>query len=173
MPTFAHKVQVAKELCRELMAVGFGPFFGTPSGALSPFYSALENHDGLLVVARDDNAVGVAAGASLAGQFPVVLMQSSGLGQSINAMASLVVPYRIPMLLVVSQRGAYREATRENMIMGRLTEPILDGLGIEAVALDPEARPTRQVNQLRDIVRGQLRPAALLVPPTAFGGRSS
>jgi sulfopyruvate decarboxylase subunit alpha len=172
MPTFAQKVQVAKELCRELMAVGFGPFLGTPSSLLSPFYSALEKHPGLLVVARDDNAIGVAAGASLAGQYPVVLMPSSGLGQSIAAIASLVVPYRIPMLLVVSLRGADPEATKENMIMGRLTEPLLDGLGIDAVTLDPDTRPTKQVNRLRDIVRTQLRPAALLIPPTAFGGRS-
>jgi sulfopyruvate decarboxylase subunit alpha/phosphonopyruvate decarboxylase len=172
MPTFAQKVQVAKELCRELMAVGFGPFLGTPSGILSPFYSALSNHDSLLIVARDDNAIGVAAGASLAGQYPVVLMESSGLGQSVTAIASLVVPYRIPMLLVVSSRGANPEATKENLIMGRLTEPLLDGLGIEGITLDPDVRPSKQVNRLRDIVRGQLRPAALLVPQTAFGGRT-
>ena len=124
------------------------------------------------MVAREDNAVGIAAGTSLAGQYPVVLMQSSGLGQSIAAIASLVVPYRIPMLLVVSLRVANLEATKENMIMGRLTEPLLDGLGIEAITLDPDTRPTRQVTRLRDIVRRQLRPAALLIPPAALGGRS-
>jgi sulfopyruvate decarboxylase subunit alpha len=171
MPTFAQKVLLAKELCRELMAVGFSPFLGSPSGILSPFYAALEQHRGLLIVSRDDNAIGVAAGASLAGQYPVVLMPSSGLGQSVAAIASLVVPYRIPMLLVVSLRGANPEAGRDNMIMGRLTEPLLDGLGIEAVTLQPDVRPTKQVNRLRDIVRGQLRPAALLVPPAAIGGR--
>jgi sulfopyruvate decarboxylase subunit alpha len=172
MPKFAQKVQVARELCRELMAVGFRPFLGTPSGILSPFYSALERHDSLLIVARDDNAIGVAAGASLAGQYPVVLMESSGLGQSVTAIASLVVPYRIPMLLVVSSRGENPEATKENLIMGRLTEPLLDGLGIEGVTLDPDVRPSKQVNRLRDIVRGELRPAALLVPPEALGGRT-
>jgi sulfopyruvate decarboxylase subunit alpha/phosphonopyruvate decarboxylase len=153
------------------MAVGFGPFLGTPNGILSPFYAALENHEGLLVVAREDNAVGVAAGASLAGQYPAVLMASAGLGQAVGAIASLVVPYRIPMLLVVASRAIDPEATRENMIMGRLTEPLLDGLGIETVVLDVDARPSRQVNRLRDIVRGELRPAALLVPANALGGR--
>ncbi|HEU5475373.1 MAG TPA: hypothetical protein VFV67_32420 [Actinophytocola sp.] len=169
MPTYAQRVAVAKELCRELMAVGFGPFLGSPSTILSPFYAALDKHRGLLVVARDDNAIGVAAGASLAGQYPVVLMPSSGLGQSVAAIASLVVPYRIPMLFVVSLRGGNPEASRDSMIMGRLTEPLLDGLGIEAIPLDPEIRPTRQVNRLRDIVRGQSRPAALLVPPDTLG----
>lgn len=171
MATFAQKVQVAKELCKELMAVGFGPFLGTASSILSPFYSALDNQRGLLIISRDDNAIGVAAGAALAGNYPVVLMPSSGLGEAVTAIASLAVPYRIPMLLVVSLRAASPEATQENMIMGRLTEPLLDGLGIEAVMFDPDARPTKQVNRLRDIVRTQLRPAALLVPPTAFGGR--
>jgi sulfopyruvate decarboxylase subunit alpha len=172
MPTYAHKVQAAKELVQELMAVGFGPFFGTPNTILSPFYTALQKNHRLLIVARDDNAIGVAAGTSLAGQYPVVLMPSSGLGQSVAAIASLVVPYRIPMLLMVGLRSANPEATRENMIMGRLTEPLLEGLGIDAVTLDPDVRPTKQVNRLREIIRGQLRPAALLIPPTAFGGRS-
>jgi sulfopyruvate decarboxylase subunit alpha len=170
MPTFAQKVQVAKELCRELMAVGFGPFLGTPNGLLSPFYSALDNHE-VLVVAREDNAVGVAAGASLAGQYPVVLMASAGLGQAVGAIASLVVPYRIPMLLIVAARPIDPEATRENLIMGRLTEPLLDGLGVEAVVLNPEVRPSRQVNRLRDIVRGEHRPAALMIPANTLRGR--
>ena len=113
MPTFAQKVQVARELCRELMAVGFRPFLGTPSGILSPFYSALERHDSLLIVARDDNAIGVAAGASLAGQYPVVLMEISGLGQSVTVIASLVVYRRIssgPSVSFAQSRASCRES---------------------------------------------------------------
>src|SRR3712207_8855986 len=78
---------VAADLCAALVEAGFGPYFGTPCGILAPLYAAVERRPGLLTVAREDNAVGIAAGASLAGRYPVVLMQNSGLGQSVNALA--------------------------------------------------------------------------------------
>ncbi|MEV4870595.1 thiamine pyrophosphate-binding protein [Streptomyces syringium] len=146
----------------------FGPFFGTPCGILSPLYERLESESGLRTVSREDNAVGIAAGAAMAGRSPVVMMQNSGLGQSINALASLVVPYEIPMLLIVSLRGIQPDTTQENLAMGRLTEPLLSDLGIPAERLQAD-RLAAQVDWARETVCVQRRPAALLVPPTLFG----
>jgi sulfopyruvate decarboxylase TPP-binding subunit len=79
---------VAASLADELLDHGFSPFYGTPCGILAPLYAALEDKSDLLTVPREDTAIGVAAGAAAAGQLPVVLMQNSGLGQSVNAAAS-------------------------------------------------------------------------------------
>lgn len=163
---------VAGELCAELVVAGFGPFLGTPCGILSPMFTALDEFAGILTVAREDNAVGIAAGASLAGRLPVVLMQNSGFGQSINAIASLVEPYRIPMLFVISMRGTDPDPTQENLVMGRLTEPLLAQLGVEAVTVDPDEPPAPRVERVHRIVAVDRRPAALLVPPAAFGWRA-
>lgn len=157
------------QLADALASAGFAPCFGTPCGILAPLYAALQDRPGLLTVAREDNAVGMAVGAALAGRTHVVLMQNSGLGQSVNALASLVVPYRIPVLLVVSVRGAEGDPTPENQVMGRLTEPLLSGLGVHAERLDPAAAGA-QVARLRRIVREQ--PAALLVQPGDMGWRA-
>jgi sulfopyruvate decarboxylase subunit alpha/phosphonopyruvate decarboxylase len=162
----------AGELCTELVAAGFGPFVGTPCGILSPMFTALEDQAGLLTVTREDSAVGIAAGASLAGRFPVILMQNSGFGQCVNALASLVTPYRIPMLFVISMRGTYPDPTQENLVMGRLTEPLLESLGVEAVTLGPDAPAALWVERVRQIVAEERRPAALLVPPALFGWRA-
>lgn len=160
---------VAEQVAEDLVAAfGLGPFYGTPCGILAPLYQALEERTELLTIAREDNAVGVAAGAALAGGHPVVLMQNSGLGQSVNALASLVVPYRIPMLLVISVRGVSPDPTQENAAMGKLTEPLLASLGIEALTLTAAG----QTAPLRRIVREERQPAALLVPPHAFGWRA-
>lgn len=147
---------------------GFGPFFGTPCGILAPFYERVEQDSGLHTVPREDNAVGMAAGAAMAGRSPVVMMQNSGLGQSLNALASLVVPYEIPMLLIVSLRGVLPDRTSENLVMGRLTEPLLNDCGIPTEQLRAD-RLDAQVDRARDLVCGQRRPAALLVPPALFG----
>lgn len=164
-------VGLADELSEGLVHRGFGPFYGTPCGILAPLFTAIDQRAGLLPVVREDNAVGMAAGAALAGRAPVVLMQNSGLGQSVNALASLVVPYGLAMLLIVSLRGVAPDPTQENLMMGRVTEPLLGSLGIETATLDAVTGLPEQTAWAHKVVVRQGRPAALLVPPTAFGWR--
>ncbi|MEU1885867.1 thiamine pyrophosphate-binding protein [Micromonospora sp. WMMD987] len=158
----------ASALSDALLEREFAPFFGTPCGILAPLYSRLEATANLWTVSREDNAVGVAAGAAMAGRSPVVLMQNSGLGQSVNALASLVVPYRIPMLLIVSLRGVPPDFTTENIVMGRLTEPLLREAGIPTVHLEEE-NLAAQADWAGRLVVERRQPAALLVPPALLG----
>lgn len=157
MTAFVKAGDVARELCNELVSADFGPFFGTPR-SLTPLHNALHGHVGILTVAREETAIGIAAGTSLAGRFPVVLMEHPGLGASANAIANLVLPYRIPMLLIVGLTG---EAG-----VGEL----LGGLGIESVSLEMTEPLGTQVEEVNTIVQRRLQPAALLVPPAVFGG---
>lgn len=160
----------AQALSAALRHHGFSPFFGTPCGILAPLYELLQSQGGLTTVVREDNAVGVAAGSAMAGRSPVVLMQNSGLGQSVNAMASLVAPYGIPMLFVIGMRSTDADSTGENEVMGRLTETLLSASGIPSARLDgPSLR--NHVTWCHDLVVQQRRPAALLVPPAFFGWR--
>lgn len=164
-------VDAAQELTAGLVQRGFGPYYGTPCGILSRLLEVIQETAELQTVPREDNAVGLAAGAALAGRCPVVLMQNSGLGQSVNALASLVSPYRLAMLLVVSLRGVDPDPTQENLVMGRLTEPLLEGLGLPTLTLDAAGDITAQVDWITAMVQDLRRPAALLIPPNAFGWR--
>jgi sulfopyruvate decarboxylase subunit alpha len=157
---------VADAIAGELTARQFGPFLATPCGVLAPLLDAFGPN--LITVSREETAVGVAAGAALAGRRPVVLMQNSGFGASVNALASLIKPYAIPILLVVSLRGVTPDATTENLAMGTMTVPILDLLGIAHRTLDPD-RYGDQVAWASAELSTRRRPAALLVPPTTFG----
>ncbi|MGW5052686.1 thiamine pyrophosphate-binding protein [Actinokineospora sp. NPDC004072] len=161
----------AAGLCAALTACGFGPFYGTPCGILAPLYRVAEERAALLTVPREDNAVGMAAGAALAGRRPVVLMQNSGLGHSVNALASLVIPYRLPILLVISLRGVAGDPTEENQVMGRATAPLLAALGVGSAVVDP-ADPAPQVAWAARAVRQGGRAAALLITPSGFGWRA-
>lgn len=118
-------------------------------------------------MSREDNALALAAGCALAGRSPVALMQNSGLGQAVNVLASLVVPYRIPLLLVVSLRGTPPDTTAENLGMGRLTTTVLTDLGLLHEALAP-GRDDEQVASAAREVHERARPFALLVPPAHF-----
>jgi sulfopyruvate decarboxylase subunit alpha len=162
----------AAEIAADLIAEGFGPYFGTPCGVLGPLYEVLQRRAGLLTVPREDNAVGIAVGAALAGRHPVVLMQNSGLGQSVNAIASLVTPYRIPLLFVVSLRGVEPDTTQENATMGRLTEPLLAALDVPTALLQSGHGLAAEIRWARRMVRDTRTAAALLVPPVLFGWRA-
>src|SRR5262245_9299782 len=97
----------APEFVRALADAGFDFFAGVPCSLLKGLVSALEagKRAHYVSATREDSAIGMAAGAWMAGRTPMVLMQNSGLGVSVNALASLSTMYEIPTLLVISWRG--------------------------------------------------------------------
>ncbi|MEU4678472.1 hypothetical protein [Micromonospora sp. NPDC023737] len=160
-------LQVADTVATSLAIRVSGPFYFTPDGLQAPLLKRLAELVPTKNVVREDTAVAMAAGACLAGRTPVVLMQNSGLGQSVNALASLVLPYRLAMLLVVGMRGTELDTTEENLVMGAITEQLLAAMGIPAHRCgesDPESDVTAA---LADVDAG--RTAALLIKPGLFG----
>jgi sulfopyruvate decarboxylase subunit alpha len=81
-------------------------------------------------VTREEEGVGLCTGAWMAGRRPALLMQNSGLGNCINALASLDFLYAIPLLMIISHRGGKGEPIIGQMPMGQLTVPLLDAMQI-------------------------------------------
>src|SRR4030095_9399490 len=79
---------------------------------------------------REDVAVGLAAGAWFASRRPAVLMQNSGLGTSLNALASLSLMYGLPVLLLVTWRGYAGKDAPEHLLMGEISPGLLDMMRI-------------------------------------------
>lgn len=87
-------------------------------------------------VTREEEGFGVCAGAFLAGKKPAILMQNSGLGNSVNVLASLYQLYRIPILMIISHRGTTGEFMSAQVPMGNATPRVLDALKV--VYLNPQ-----------------------------------
>jgi sulfopyruvate decarboxylase subunit alpha len=170
MTNFVQHIDMAEELCDELIAAGFTPFVSTQSDTVSPLQEALADRIGVIVVPRDDNAIGIAAGVSLAGGCPAVLLSHAGLSGCSDAIASLVAPHQTPLLLVVSLG---EPAADGGPTPRRLTELLMSELGIQSVTIEPTARTAAKVRLVREIVREHLRPAALLVPLDTDGWTST
>ncbi|HET7317642.1 MAG TPA: sulfopyruvate decarboxylase subunit beta [Nitrospirota bacterium] len=83
-----------------------------------------------LPLTREEEGVGICAGAALAGKRPAVFVQSSGIGNMINALLSLTGFYQLPLALFVSRRGIYKEKIEAQMPMGERLPSILAGSGI-------------------------------------------
>lgn len=114
-----------------LLAAGFDFFTGVPCSLVGPVIADLERRGIYLGETREDAALGVAAGAYLGGRLPVVIMQNSGLGVSLNALGSLHILYRLPCLLLITWRGYQGKDAPEHLVMGRVLPQLLDLFDIE------------------------------------------
>jgi len=83
-----------------------------------------------LSLTREEEGVGICAGTALAGRRPALFVQSSGLGNMINALLSLTQFYELPLAIFVSRRGVYQEKIEAQFPMGRMLPGMLAGAGI-------------------------------------------
>ena len=113
-------------------------------------------------VTREEEGVGLCAGAWMGGKRTSLLMQNSGLGNSINALASLDFLYEIPLLMIISHRGSVGETIAGQIPMGQLTPKLLDAMAIPRFSpLPTEAEET--VAQAWRLSSEQRRPVAVLL----------
>jgi sulfopyruvate decarboxylase alpha subunit len=92
----------------------------------------------LVGVHREEEAVGILSGLFLGNQRGAMLIQSSGLGNTLNALGSLAMAYHIPFPLLVSLRGELGEFNPAQLHMGRAVPGCLDALNIRHVTLHSE-----------------------------------
>jgi phosphonopyruvate decarboxylase len=139
---------------------------GVPCSLVEDVIAVLQAHPRVAYVPaiREDAAVGVAAGAWLGGRRPAVLMQNSGLGTSLNALASLSLLYGLPALLVVTWRGWRGDDAPEHILTGEITPRLLDLLGIPHRVLTV-ASLDDDIAWATEEMDARMQPVALLVPP--------
>lgn len=138
----------ATGVCAGVHAAGSRHVVYVPDNPLSHVVRAFEQDrpDVRLVLAtREEEAFGIAAGLYLAGARPAVMLQSSGLGNSLNAITSLLLPYQIPVLMILSMRGDASEWNAAQVPMGRALPSILDAMAVPHVTADEAERVERLV----------------------------
>ncbi len=112
---------------------------------------------------KEEEGVGISAGAHLAGRKSAMLMQNHGLLTSINGIVSLAQLYRIPLLMLISYRGEMGERDPWQTEGGLVTERVLDALGIIYRKMSDPALVARDVRQAQTLAESSLRPVALLL----------
>ena len=120
---------------------------------------------------REEECVGYAAGQRIAGRRPVVLMQSSGLGNALNAIGSLAVPYRLGLPLVVSMRGTLGEANPSQVPLGRAASSLLGTLGIQSFPVHSAAVAEQVTAGVTTLAFEAGECAAVILEPELGGGR--
>ncbi len=82
-----------------------------------------------VVLTTEEEGIGLAAGAWLGGMTSVLLMQSSGVGNLVNALGMVQV-CRFPLVMIVTMRGEQGEFNPWQVPMGRSTPQVLEAMGV-------------------------------------------
>jgi sulfopyruvate decarboxylase subunit alpha len=117
----------------------------------------------LVRLAKEEEGVGISAGAHFAGVKSAMLMQNHGFLASINAIVSFAQLYRMPLLMLISYRGHFGERDPWQTQGGSATEPLLQALGIPYSFLDDPAKVEKRIAEAQTLAYSRLHPVALLL----------
>jgi sulfopyruvate decarboxylase alpha subunit len=134
-----------------------------PDNVLTPLIKgvASDNYFTSINATREDEAIGTVAGAWMGGIKGAVLMQTSGFAVIPNALASLIVPYQIPAIIVVSERGTLGEFNIGQVMVSRILRPTLDTLGVVHHTLSDETT-------MRFVLDSSIKQAITTQSPVVF-----
>ena len=117
----------------------------------------------LVRLAKEEEAVGISAGAHFAGVKSAMLMQNHGFMASINGIVSFAHLYKIPLLMLISYRGSFGERDPWQTQGGNVTEPLLRALGIPYFFLDAADSVKKRIRQAQTLAESSLQPVAVLL----------
>lgn len=148
-------------------ARGFRRYVGVPCSFLTPFINYVINDDSLAYVsaANEGDAVAIGAGAALGGEQTVVMMQNSGLGNAVSPLTSLTWVFRIPVLLIITHRGAPGlKDEPQHELMGSITGSMLDEMRIPWEAFPANAADIEPaLNRAATLLAREQRPFAFIM----------
>jgi sulfopyruvate decarboxylase subunit alpha len=117
----------------------------------------------LIEVAKEEEAIGIAAGAHFAGKPNLLLMQNHGFLAAINGIVSLSLLYRVPLCMLIAHRGHMGEPYPWHTQGGIVTEPVLRALGVPfEYARDPH-KVGKQIREAHTYSLSSLSPVALML----------
>ena len=114
-------------------------------------------------LAKEEEGVGISAGAHLAGVKSAMLMQNHGFLASVNGIVSCAQLYRIPLLMLISHRGEFGERDPWQTEGGGVTEHVLDALRIPRIQLDRQDHVAQRLAKAQTLSLSASRPVAVLL----------
>lgn len=111
-----------------------------PDGGHAPLIRACEADNAIrcVTLTTEEEGIGLLSGAWAGGVRGVLLMQSSGVGNCVNALA-LPALCRVPFVTLVTMRGEYGEFIPWQVPMGQATPKVLETMGVQVSRVDTAA----------------------------------
>lgn len=116
---------------------------------------------------REEEGVGICAGAYLAGKKTAMIMQNAGFLNSCNALTTTSLQFQIPLLLLIYYAGDMGD--RGFTTLGSVTEPVLQGMGIRYTVLRRADDVERSLRDAQVLADDSKRPVAVLLTKRVLG----
>ena len=125
-------MKISQEIISNLKKGGADFFLSVPCKLLANMITILEDDKDVYysAIPREEEGMGICAGAYLGNKLPCIMMQNTGIGNSVNSIVSLLQLYQIPVVFLISYRGTSGEPVGAQAGMASITEEILDTLRI-------------------------------------------
>jgi len=153
------------ELLDTLKRLGFGVAVAVPDGWLGEILVRIEQDATirLLRATHEEEALAIACGARLGGVRTALFVQNAGLLSMGAGMVTLAQRYQFPLLMLVSYRGTAEDPVFYHVPKGRVTEPVLRGLGLPHARVDRNRPIGPQVESAATYAEEASSPFALLL----------
>ena len=118
---------------------------------------------------KEDEGMGLCAGAWMGGKRPAIIMQNTALGVTINTLATLIQFYRMPLPMLISYRGELGEPVACQVEMALHTKALLAQLNIPAYHFHHQ----KDVEELDSVLKYSFmcnKPVAILTDASFWGG---
>ena len=133
-------MNISQKIISNLKQGGVNFFLSVPCKLLSNMITILEADKDVYysAIPREEEGMGICAGAYLGNKLPCIMMQNTGIGNSVNSIVSLLQLYQMPVVFLISYRGTPGEPVGAQGGMASITEEILDTLRIPMLCCSVE-----------------------------------
>ncbi|RLG35046.1 thiamine pyrophosphate-binding protein [Methanosarcinales archaeon] len=137
-----------------------------PCGKAKSLFHLIPHHFHDVALNKEEDGIGICAGAYLALGKPAIVMQSSGLGNSMNALMSLTSTYELPLPIITSWRGVYREQILAQIPFNKNLPGMLKAFDIPYTVIDDKSKINMMDNVICDAYENSRIHVALISPKT-------
>jgi sulfopyruvate decarboxylase subunit alpha len=157
--------QNSKVVYEALKAVGVSVMSALPETWLVHLVRMADDDPDVTLVrlAKEEEGIGISMGAHFAGARSALLMQNHGFLQAINGIVSGAMLYKMPLLLMISDRGHFGERDPWQTEGGKVTRRVLDALGIVHDELHTTDEVESKVAKAMTLAHSSSSPVALLL----------
>ena len=133
-------MKISQKIITNLKEGGADFFLSVPCKLLANMITILENDKDIYysAIPREEEGMGICAGAYLGNKLPCIMMQNTGIGNSVNSIVSLLQLYQMPAVFLISYRGTSGEPVGAQGGMASVTEDILNTLRIPMLHCNTE-----------------------------------
>jgi sulfopyruvate decarboxylase subunit alpha len=164
--------EAAKTIVTGLKGAGINLIATLPDVNLADLLREVEEDRELTHVplCREEEGIGICAGAYLVGKKCAAIMQNGGFFNSNNAIVSTLLQYQIPLLLLIYYAGDIGDRTFSTT--GSMTEPVLQALGIRYYIMRDPVDAPELIQRAQVMTEDAKRPVALLMTKEVLGHRA-